>query len=434
LKRNYLIKDSMASIKKIIAYEIIDSRGYPTIEGRLILNTGQEVISSIPAGTSIGKYEAVELRDNDANRFDGMGVSTAISYINNSIAPKLIGASPSKQQEVDYWLIKADGSKNKEKLGANTILTISQLMLKAGAKEQNLPLFKYIALLYEKIFKQKIPIKKIPCPIFNVINGGKHASDSLEFQEFQVIPSSAYSFTKAYQIGVELYHELQRVLEYRNANISVGQEGGFTPNFSTNVDALEVIQETINQRHLKIGVEIFMGLDIAASYFYKNEKYYIKDRSHALNNNEYFAFIMDLVKKYSILILEDPIQEDDWINWKKLNHEIGTNTYLVGDDLLATNKDRLLMAIKDKACSTILIKPNQIGTISETLEVIDLARKNNFNYIISHRSAETNDTLVADLAVAMQADFVKFGAPSRGERVAKYNRLWQIEREELKSS
>ena len=232
--------------------------------------------------------------------------------------------------------------------------------------------------------------------------------------------------------GVELFHELKRVLEYRNANISVGEEGGFAPNFSTNVDALEVLVETANHRNLKLGVDIFLGLDIAASHFYKDDnKYHIKDKSKPLKTDEYFDFIIEITKKYAILVLEDPFQEDDWDSWKKLSREISKNTNVVGDDLLTTNKSRVEIAIKDKACTTVLIKPNQIGTISETLEVVDLARKNNFNYIVSHRSAETNDSFIADFAVAVQSDFVKFGAPSRGERVAKYNRLWQIEREEL---
>lgn len=422
----------MAKIKSIRAYEIIDSRGYPTIEGKLTLDTGHSVTTSIQGGISIGKREAVELRDNDKKRLDGMGVTKAISYINELIAPKLIGVSPQKQQEIDAWLIKADGTKNKSKLGANTILTISQLFIKAAALELNIPIFKYISLFYKKMFNSEIPISKIPTPIFNVINGGKHANNTLEFQEFQVIPSSSSSFTKALEDGVELFHELKRVLEYRNANISVGEEGGFAPNFSTNVDALEVLVETANHRNLKLGVDIFLGLDIAASHFYKDDnKYHIKDKSKPLKTDEYFDFIIEITKKYAILVLEDPFQEDDWDSWKKLSREISKNTNVVGDDLLTTNKSRVEIAIKDKACTTVLIKPNQIGTISETLEVVDLARKNNFNYIVSHRSAETNDSFIADFAVAVQSDFVKFGAPSRGERVAKYNRLWQIEREEL---
>ncbi len=422
----------MAKIKKIYAYEIIDSRSYPTIEGRLTLDNGQSVTASIPSGTSIGKYEALELRDNDKSRWDGMGVTTPVSYINNLIGPKLVNASSLKQQEVDSWLIKADGTKNKSNLGANVTLLISELMVKAGAMESGLPIFKYVNQLYEQIFKAKIPLEKIPTPIFNIINGGKHANNNLDFQEFQIIPSSSYSFSKAYEMGVEIFHELKRMLEYRNANVSVGEEGGFTPNLVTNIDAIEIIVETLNQKKLQLGVDIFTGLDVAASHFYRDNRYYIKDKSHPLKVDEYTEFVKDLVKKYSILLLEDPLNEDDWENWHKLNESLSQEIYLIGDDLLATNKERLERAIREKSCDTILVKPNQIGTILETLSVIDTARKNNFNYVVSHRSGETNDSFIADFAVGVQSDFVKFGAPARGERVAKYNRLWQIEREELK--
>lgn len=421
----------MLKIKKIHAYEIIDSRGYPTIEGKLIFDNGQEVMSSIPSGTSIGKYEALELRDNDKSRFDGMGVSQAVTYINDLLNPKLIGVSPSKIADIDQWLIKADGTKNKSSLGANTCLLISELVVKGAAMEQGVPLFRYINSLYKVLFKSEIKIDKIPTPIFNVINGGKHANNSLDFQEFQFIPSSSFNFTQAYRMGVEYFHELGRVLAYRNANISVGVEGGYTPNFTTNFDALEVMIETIAQKKYQLGVDVFLGLDIAASHFYKDDSYVIKDKAHRLKTQDYLEFMMDLLKRYSPLVLEDPLDQDDWSSWTKLNSQISKETYLVGDDLLTTNKERLERAIKEKTCSTILIKPNQIGTITETLEVVDIARKNNFNYIISHRSGETNDSFIADFAVAVQSDFTKFGAPSRGERVAKYNRLWEIEREEL---
>lgn len=421
----------MVKIKDIHAYEIIDSRSIPTIEGRLILDNGVIVTTSIPSGTSIGKYEALELRDNDPNRFEGMGVTKAVAIINNIIAPKLIGVSPQKQLEVDYWLIKADNTSNKSRLGANSILTISQLFAKAAARELEIPLFRYINLLFEKVNKSKVSIEKIPTPIFNIINGGKHSNNNLEIQEFQIIPSSSLTFTNAYKAGIEIFHELKRVLKYRNANISVGEEGGFTPNFVTNVDALEVINETINQKGFKPGVDVFLGLDMAASHYYKNDRYNIKDKTHPLRVDEYIEFVLGLLKSYAFLAIEDPINEDDWDNWAKLNEKISNNIYLIGDDLLTTNKTRVERAIKQKACTTIVIKPNQIGTITETLEVAATAKKNNFSCVVSHRSGETNDSFIADFAVGIQSDFVKFGAPSRGERVEKYNRLWQIEREEL---
>lgn len=422
----------MSKIKNIHAYEIIDSRGFPTVEAKLTLDNGMQVTTSIPAGNSIGKYEAVELRDNDINRFDGMGVSKSVSYINDLIAPKLVGVTPDKQQDVDYWLMKADGTKNKSKLGANTTLTISQLFVKAAAAEQGIPLFRYVNTLYANLFKDNILIDKLPSPIFDLINGGKHANNNLEFQEFQVIPSSKFSYSKAYEIGVDVFHELKRVLIYRNANISVGEEGGFSPNFSTNLDALEVLSEALIKKDLKMGLDVFFGIDFGASHYNKDDRYIVKDKPHPMKKEEYVDFILNIAKTYPMLVIEDPLIEDDWDDWKKIAANLPEQIYLVGDDLLATNKERLIKAVKEKACTTILVKPNQIGTITETLEVVDLARKNGFNYIVSHRSGETNDNFIADLAVGLQADFVKFGAPSRGERVEKYNRLWQIEREELR--
>lgn len=422
----------MATIKKIIAYEILDSRGYPTLEARLITSDHRQVITSIPSGTSIGKYEAVEIRDNDQLRFNGMGVQSAVSLINDVVAPKLVGVETTKQLEVDRWMIEADGTKNKSKLGANVVLAVSQLMVKAGAMDQGLPLFYYINKLYERLAREFIRIEKIPTPIFNIINGGKHANNTLEFQEFQIIPSSSLPFARSIQIGAEIFHELKQVLLYRNANISVGEEGGFAPNLSTNVDALELIQETVSQRNLKLGLDVFLGIDVASNSFYKNDKYIIKDKPHPLSRDEFLDFLLSLTKSYPFLSLEDPLQDDDFNGWSKFAQSLPTNIYLIGDDLLAANKIRLEKAVKEKSCTTVLIKPNQIGTITEVLELIQMARHNNMNYIISHRSGETNDTFVADLSVGIQADFVKFGAPSRGERVAKYNRLWQIVREELK--
>ncbi len=422
----------MATVKRIYAYEIIDSRGYPTIEGRLWLDNGVSVVTSVPSGASVGKYEAIEIRDNDPARFDSMGVSKGVYYINNLLGPKLVGVDPQKQQEVDMWLIKADGTKNKGKLGANTILTISELFVKAGALVQGQSLFRYINSLHKTIFKGDIKIERVPTPIFNIINGGKHANNNLEFQEFQIIPSSSLNFTQAYQMGVEVFHELRRVLKYRNTNISVGDEGGFAPNFPTNLDAIEVINETILKKNLKLGLDIFLGLDVAATEFFKDDHYHLKDKPHPLKKEEYYQLIEGLLEQYSLLSIEDPFAEDDVEDWAKLTSKVSKEVYIIGDDNIATNKERLLQAIKRKACTSVLVKPNQIGTITETLEVVDVAIKNNFSYVVSHRSGETNDTFIADFAVGVQADFCKLGAPSRGERVAKYNRLWQIERDELK--
>jgi len=421
----------MAVIKKIHAHEIIDSRGYPTVEGWLELDNGKIVTTAVPAGTSVGKYEAAELRDNDPKRFDGQGVSQAVSYVNDLIAPKLVGVSPVKQQEVDYWLIKADATKNKARLGSNTTLVVSQLLTKAASADQNLPLFKYVNSLYKATTKEEIRIEKIPTPIFNIINGGKHANNNLNFQEYHVIPTSSLTFGQAYQMGVEIFHELKKVLQYRNADVTVGEEGGLAPKFTGNLDSFEILNETLIQKDLKVGLDIFLGTDIAASHFYKSDHYVLNDKPHPFTKNEYIDYLLEMTKMYSILVLEDPIHEDDWEGWRTLNSKVSESIYLVGDDLLATNKDRLTQAIKEQACSAILIKPNQIGTITETMEVVNLARKNKMDYIVSHRSGETNDAFIADFAVGIQSQFVKFGAPTRGERVVKYNRLWTIEREEL---
>lgn len=421
----------MVKIKKIFAYEIIDSRGFPTIEARLTLDNGQEVMTSVPAGTSVGKYEALELRDKNTARFEGMGVERAVKLINDSLGPKLVGVNPLRQKEIDDWLVKANDS-NGGRIGANTILTISQLAMRAGAISKNLPLFKYVNLIFNNLFKLETKIQKIPTPIFNLINGGKHANNNLDIQEFQLIPSSRFTFSKAYELGVELFHELKKVLEYRNANISVGEEGGFAPNLSTNLDALEILTEAISQKNLKPGLDVFLGMDMASSHYYKDQRYVIRDKPQALTKNEYIDFVLKLLKDYSFLTLEDPLDEDDFDGWAKLNKQISKNIYLIGDDLLVTNKERLQTAIKNGACNAILIKPNQIGTITQTLDVVNVARQNDFTCVVSHRSGETNDDFIADFAVGIQAEFVKFGAPSRGERVAKYNRLWQIEREEMK--
>jgi enolase len=422
----------MSNIQKIHAYEIIDSRGLPTLEAKLTLQSGQSVVSAIPSGTSKGKFEAWELRDNDLQRFDGYGLLNAIKNINDIIGPKLIGASVLKQKEIDDWLIKADGTKNKSKLGANSVLAISQLVIKAGASVQKLPLFQYINYLYNTQTGSQLKITKIPTPIFNIINGGKHANNTLEFQEFQIIPSSSNSFSKSYQMAVEIYHELKRVLIYRNANVSVGSEGGYAPNLSSNIDALEILNETFSKKKIKPGLDVFIGLDIGATNFYKDQRYYLKNFPHPLTRDDYINMLLDMLKQYAILVIEDPLQEEDFKGWAVFSSKISKEVYVIGDDLLVTNKERLQKAINEKSCNSILIKPNQIGTITETIDVINTARKNNFGIIVSHRSGESNDSFIADFGVGVQSDFVKFGAPSRGERVSKYNRLWEIEREELK--
>lgn len=422
----------MSLIKSLFAYEIIDSRGYPTVEAQLLLDSGTTVVTSVPGSQDNYPNEPNDVRDEDATRFSGKGVLHAVSYINDLIAPKLKGVNPSKLQEIDDWLIKADGTKNKSRLGVNTLLTISQLTAKAGAVDQQIPLFKYLNLMYTSIYKSEIIINKVPTPIFNMINGGKHANTPMDFQEFQIIPSSSFSFGLAYQKAIELYSELKKVLEYRNATTAVGEEGGFSPNLTTNVDALEILNEAVSQVKMKIGLDMFLGIDFASSFFSKKGLYTIKDKPHSLKSEEYITFIKYLLESYSILYMEDPFDDEDWPSWKKLNSSKSSTVYIVGDELIRMNKDRLTYAIKENSCTSFSIKPNQIGTISEVFEIVNLARINSITYIVAGRRSETNDDFNADLAVAIQAEFVKFGAPVRGERVSKYNRLWKIERDELK--
>jgi len=422
----------MALIKSIYAYEIIDSRGSPTVEARLELDSGASVVTSVSGSQGSYPNEPGDIRDEDSNRFFGKGVLHSVSYINDLIAPKLKGVSPNKLAEIDDWLIKADGTKNKSRLGTNTLLTISQLVAKAGAEEQKIPLYKHLNQLFTKVYKTEIVIDKVPTPIFNMINGGKHANTPMDFQEFQIIPSSSLTFGKAYQKSIELYAELKKVLEYRNATTAIGEEGGFSPNLTTNLDALEILNEAVSQVHMKIGLDMFLGIDFASSFYSKNGLYTIKDKPHALKSLEYVAFIKSLLEGYSILYIEDPFDVEDWQSWKNLSSSVSSTVYIVGDELIRMNKERLSFAIKEGSCTSFLLKPNQIGTISEVFDIVNLARTNSITYVVAARSSETNDDFIADLAVALQSEFVKFGAPVRGERVAKYNRLWKIERDELK--
>lgn len=416
----------MVTIKKIAAREIIDSRANPTIETKVILSDDSVGTVSIPSGASVGKYEAFELRDNDPQRYLGMGVLNAVKNVNELIGPKIIGQDPIRQGKIDEMLIQYDGTQNKSKLGANAVLSVSLAVCKAAAQAVNLPLYKYINVL---LFGKEQAINKIPIPIFNIINGGKHGAGNLDFQEFQVIPASTKSYHESLRLGVEVYQQLKKILIERNAIHSVGDEGGYAPNLFTNLDALEAIMEAIRTTKYKFGLEVFLGLDLASSHFKKDNLYYIKDRQTAFTSEEFIDFLINLHHDYHLLVLEDPLAEDDWKSWHNLLEKIGREVLLVGDDLLATNPERLKKAISEKVCSAILVKPNQIGTLSETLAVIKIAQSNDIKIDVSHRSGETNDTFISDLAVGINADYVKFGAPARGERVAKYNRLLEIEKE-----
>lgn len=416
-----------AKIYAVIAREILDSRGNPTVETMVVLTSGYRGISSVPSGSSLGKHEAVELRDHDEKRYGGMGVLKAVANVNTVIGPALRGMDALNQPEIDKRMIELDGSADKHTLGANSILSVSLATAAGAANHTRLPLYQYLHGLFEPFFKTKL--ERIPTPTFNVINGGKHGAGNLDFQEFHIVPASNKSFLQALQMGVELYHGVKQILIYRNAVHSVGDEGGFAPDLFTNADAFEIIMEALRQGTYRFGSDVFLGLDVAASHFEKDHTYQIKDRAAAFTPKDFIQYLVALNEKYHLLILEDPLDEDDWDGWKVITEKIGKEVLIVGDDLLATNAERLQKAIDARACSAILLKPNQIGTLSDFFAVAALAKKNNMKTIVSHRSGETVDTFIADLAVTIQADYVKFGSPARGERVTKYNRLLQIESE-----
>ncbi len=414
----------MATIKSLYANQILDSRGIPTVQATLVLDTGHSFVSAVPSGTSTGKYEAVELRDNDQNRYFGMEVTKAVDNVNATIASELLGRDPSLQTDIDQTLINLDGTANKSKLGANAMLAVSLCATKAGAAVYNMHLFDYITQKYA----MREHHTALPTPIFNVLNGGKHGAGNLDFQEFHIIPTSTKSYPEALRLAVEIYHALESVLVQRNAIHSVGIEGGFAPLLYTNKDALELISESIKRTDYVFGKDVFLGLDVAASFFFRDGRYHIKDQQEAMTSAELIDYYKQLNQAINLFSLEDPFTEDDWKSWHTITQEIGDNTLIVGDDLLVTNKERLKKAIDQKACTAILVKPNQIGTVSETVDVIKTAKEAGLQVIVSHRSGETVDTFIADFAYGIGANYVKFGAPSRGERTVKYNRLLEIDR------
>lgn len=417
----------MALIASIKAREILDSRGIPTLEGKLTTKDGQIVYAQIPSGESLGKHEGVEMRDRDSGRYVGMGVLQAMGIINEAIAPKLTGANTNDFPEIDRWLVKADGTPNSSKLGVNTLMLVSQLIFKMNAREKNLSMFEHVNQYYNETFKQSIALTRIPTPIYNMINGGKHGTKNLDFQEFHIVPSSSTPFSHTLEFAVSCYNGLKDLFQNRNADVSVSEEGGFTPNLFTNTEAFEIIKEVLISKKIKIGVDIFTGVDCAPAYYYHNKQYVIKDLGASLNTKEYIDFLVELTGKYNMLILEDPLDEDDMKGWKTITQEVGKQAHVVGDDFIAGNMERLDVAIEEQACNAVLVKFNQAATISEMLRFVHELRVNNMKIIVSHRLGETTDATIADIAVGVQADFIKFGSPARGERIAKYNRLLEIE-------
>jgi enolase len=414
----------MAAIQGIYAREILDSRGIPTIECVLWLDNGGIVATSVPSGTSVGKYEAHELRDKDPNRMIGKGVLQAVNNINSIIAPTLIGKDPSDQNGIDNHLIKLDGTKDKSKLGANAILAVSQAVLKAAALTANIPLYYYVLQKYHLGTGLALP----SC-IFSMVSGGEHGVGNLDLQEFQVIPASHHDFPTTLDIGVTLFHRLEEILANKGAIHSVGITGGFTPNLYSNTDVFEILVETIKTSRFTFAQDLFFGIDVAAEQLFEQGKYKLKDRTQAYASKELFEYYKKIRELYHVFCIEDPFHEDDTDSWKHITQHLGESTRIVGDSFLVTNMEKTQKAIEQKLCNTILVKPNQVGTITETANVIALARNAGWQVIMSHRSGETNDDIIADLAVGFAADYVKFGPPNRGERVSKYNRLLQIHQE-----
>ena len=415
-------------IKDLHAIQIYDSRGNPTIKVDVELDDGTIGSAMVPSGASTGKYEAVELRDNDMQEFNGLGVDKAVENVNKKIARILKGKNIFNQDEIDYSMIELDGTKNKSKLGANAILGVSLAVARTAALSINMPLYRYIG---------GISGNKMPVPLMNILNGGRHSDNNLNIQEFMIIPTGGSDFKECMQIGTEIYHVLKEILKKNNIMTSVGDEGGFSPNLSDDEEAIQLIVKAIEESGYKAGKDVSIGLDLASSemreaakkiekegyYFWKTKEYKTKD--------EMIEYIENLTKKFPITSIEDGLAEDDWKAWRDLTTKLGRNIQLVGDDLFVTNKERLKKGIQNKVANAILIKPNQIGTLTETLETIKLARASKYSTIISHRSGETEDTFIADLAVAVNAGQIKTGAPCRTERVCKYNRLLEIENDQI---
>jgi enolase len=422
----------MPTIARVWAREILDSRGIPTIEAACQLNSGHIAVASIPTGSSTSTHEALELRDGDPKRIQGKGVLKAVENVNKILGPSILSFDPTEQGRIDKRLIELDGTENKSKLGANSILAVSTAAAKAGAMANNMTLYGWIHKLAANIgLNARL---HIPTPLFNMINGGLHGAGNLDFQEFFVTPATTKSFSEGIQIGVEVYLSIGDNLSHRGAIHSVGDEGGYAPNLFTNADALEILVETIRQTPYALGRDVFLGLDVAATTFYKDGAYSIRDKSAPLSEDALIEYYKELNDQFHLAVIEDPLHEDAWAGWRKITEVLGDHISVVGDDLLATNLKRVDRAINEKACNGVLVKPNQCGTVTETLQVVKRTREAGWKVVVSHRSGETNDWFIADFAVGVGADYVKFGAPARGERVAKYNRLSSIEMELARAS
>jgi enolase len=410
----------MAQIKKITAREILDSRGNPTVEVDVVLDSGVVGRAAVPSGASTGSKEAVELRDGDKDRYLGKGVEKAVSNVNKIIAPELAGKNPSEQKEIDALMIRLDGTENKGCLGANAILGVSLAVAKAAAQNAGMSVFRYIG---------GDDARRLPVPFFNILNGGKHADNNVDIQEFMISPIGASSFREALRMGAETYHNLKAVLKSRGLSTAVGDEGGFAPNLSSNEEAIKVIIEAIEKAGYRPGQHISIVLDPAASEFYREGRYVLKADNSRLTSAEMVDYYDNLISKYPIISIEDGLAEDDWEGWKTLTKELGKEIQLIGDDIFVTNPKIVAEGIREGIANSVLIKLNQIGTLTETLETVDLARQAGYTCMFSHRSGETEDPFLADVTVAANAGQLKTGAPARSERLAKYNQLLRIEEE-----
>lgn len=410
----------MSTIESVKAREILDSRGNPTLEVEVELVGGITGRAAVPSGASTGKYEAVELRDGDKSRFNGLGVLKAVANVNQQIAPAITGISATDQAAIDHKLIELDGTANKSRLGANAILGTSLAVAHAAANRLDIPLYRYLG---------KVATYTLPVPMLNILNGGKHAAGSTDFQEFMVVPVGARNFAHALQISTEVYHSLKRVLQAQGLDTNVGDEGGFAPPLPSNKQAIEAVLTAIEKAGYKPGKDCFIALDPAASEFYQDGKYILTKEGTSFSSQEMVDYYAKWASSYPLISIEDGMAEDDWDGWQLLTQKLGNKVQVVGDDLYATNISRLNQGIKLKASNSILIKPNQIGTLTETMAAIQRAQQVGWTAIVSHRSGETEDTTIADLAVGLNTGLIKAGAPCRSERVAKYNRLLKIEDE-----
>lgn len=410
----------MTIISDVYAREVLDSRGNPTVEVEVLLESGGHGRAIVPSGASTGAYEAVELRDGDKSRYLGKGVLKAVNNVNEIIAPEIIGWDALDQVGVDQRMIELDGTPNKGKLGANAILAVSMAVARAAADALGVPLYVYLG---------GFNAKTLPVPMMNILNGGAHADNNVDIQEFMVLPVGAQSFSEALRVGTEIFHSLKGVLQAKGLNTAVGDEGGFAPNLASNEEALATIIEAIEKAGYKPGEDVLLGMDVASTEFFKDGKYHLEGEGKAFTSAEFVDFLADLVDKYPIVSIEDGCAEDDWDGWKLLTDKLGSKVQLVGDDLFVTNTERLSDGIAKGVGNSILVKVNQIGTLTETFDAIEMAKRAGYTAVISHRSGESEDSTIADIAVATNSGQIKTGAPSRTDRVAKYNQLLRIEDE-----